>query len=246
MMDDSDQSIALVGTDLLEQLSIANIAPGTAIWVGDTRFAVVGIAQSTDRDPTASRTVYLPYAVAQGLTTSEPTLVIRTEPGYPAAVAEAIPFLLDPANPAAVRVETAADLRSLARGVKSDLSAFITTIGLVIMLLATLSAGATMTLSVLSRTQEIALRRAVGTSRSAISAMFMAQGIALGLFGGIVGAAAGALAIVWVSAANQWAAVVSAPTIGIGVVAGLTAGAAASMVPALRAAKVEPSLAIRS
>ena len=245
VLDRTGDPVALIGDELLDELEIGWIGPGAAVWVGEVRVSVIGVVRASERDPAAARTVFLPQTVAVQLGATDPTILIRTEPGYPAAVAEAIPSLLNPANPGEVVVETAADLRSLARGVQTDLSAFVTAIGLVIMLLAALSASATMTLSVLSRTPEIALRRAVGSPRSAVAALFVVQGVLLGFVGGALGAAAGSLAIVTISAINQWAPVVSAQAVGVGLGVGLLAGTAASVVPALRAARIEPALALR-
>lgn len=53
------------------------------------------------------------------------SLLIRTEPGFPAVIAEAAPIALSASNPGQFAVETVADLRGLRFGVSNDLGTFV-------------------------------------------------------------------------------------------------------------------------
>jgi len=112
--------------------------------------------------------------------------------------------------------------------------------------------AAVLVVSVIQRSRDIGILRAMGTSRAQILRMFLIQGGVLGFLGSLVGSALGAAALIyWHSAARQadgselfplviefqlfvWTAVLATFT-----------GLLAAMAPALRAAKLDPVVAIR-
>jgi putative ABC transport system permease protein len=100
-------------------------------------------------------------------------------------------------------------------------------------------------LSVVERTGEIGLRRAVGATARQIAGQFVAESVVIGLLGGLIGAAVGVFGVVAISAARGWAPVVdpwvALGGIGVGAVLGLLAGG----LPARRAARIEPVEALR-
>lgn len=104
------------------------------------------------------------------------TMRIRTDEGFPAAVAEAAVLAIDPANPAGVSVETVADLRSLRVGVAAYLGVLVGSLSTVLLVLIVLSASTSMYLSVQARTAEIALRRAIGASRGLVARILQPRG----------------------------------------------------------------------
>jgi len=112
--------------------------------------------------------------------------------------------------------------------------------------------AAVLVVSVIQRSRDIGILRAMGTSRAQILRMFLIQGGVLGFLGSLVGSALGAAALIyWHSAARHadgselfplviefqlfvWTAVLATFT-----------GLLAAMAPALRAAKLDPVVAIR-
>jgi lipoprotein-releasing system permease protein len=106
--------------------------------------------------------------------------------------------------------------------------------------------------SVIQRSRDIGILRAMGTSRGQILRVFLLQGGLLGFVGSIVGAAAGGGALVfWHAYARQADGselfpLILSPSLFIWAVllAGLT-GFVAAAVPALRAARLDPVVAIR-
>lgn len=140
----------------------------------------MGATSAGSRAPRVNKMTFVTPDVISGLSGVGVRLVVRTEPGFPAVVADAAPVALNPSSPWEFRVETTADLRTLCFGVANDLGTFVGILSIILLALATISASTTMYLSVQSRAQEIALRRAIGSSRSAIARLFVAEGLLIG------------------------------------------------------------------
>jgi putative ABC transport system permease protein len=103
-----------------------------------------------------------------------------------------------------------------------------------------------MLVSVTERTQEIGLRKAIGATQQDILSQFMIEAVILSAAGGIIGTAIGVSAIVLVSAFTPLQAGISpvAITLAVGVSGGI--GLFFGVVPARRAAKLDPIVALRS
>lgn len=237
---------AILGRDAAEELGVAKAGPNVIIWVQEQPVSVVGILDRSHRDSAAAAKVFLnPEAVMQ-VSNLSPVFVVRTTPGFPAPLKDAIPLALDPAAPASINVQTVADLRDLRRGVGSDLGTMVAIISLVLLTLACLTAATAMYLSVQARTSEIALRRALGTSRLTIANMFLLEGVFVGLAGGLAGAVLGLVSVVSVSAVQGWTPVLDGTLPLVGILCGGVTGALAAAYPALVAARADPAQALRA
>jgi lipoprotein-releasing system permease protein len=112
--------------------------------------------------------------------------------------------------------------------------------------------AAVLVVSVIQRSKDIGILRAMGTSRGRILRVFLIQGGLLGLAGSIVGAALGGIGIVlYHDYARQADGSELFPLVleqslfyGSAILATLT-GVAAAIVPAVRAANLDPVVAIR-
>jgi len=112
--------------------------------------------------------------------------------------------------------------------------------------------AAVLIVSVIQRSKEIGILRAMGTSRSQVLRVFLLQGGLLGFIGSIIGAGLGAFALVyWHAVARQADGSELFPLIlerRLFVLTALLAtvtGLLAATAPALRAAKLDPVVAIR-
>ncbi|MBF4636241.1 ATP-binding cassette domain-containing protein [Agreia pratensis] len=238
--------VALVGQAASDNLNLPGPGPGSTIWVNDRRVSVVGRLIAGDRSPAIANTVIVSRDVLAASTSATVTLLVRTEPGYPAPVADAIPTALDPINPGRFNVETVADLRNLRYGVSSDLGTLLGLTAGVLLALATISASTTMYLSVQARSSEIALRRAIGASKNAIARLFLVEGFTIGVIGGITGAVVGTTATIVASTLQTWNPILDAGLIPVSIIIGAATGVVSAIIPAWAAGRQEPAIAIRN
>lgn len=238
--------LAIVGEAAAEKLGILGLVPGERLWLNGHPVDVVGVAAGAERDSLLVNSIVLSRGATDVIGNLDARFTVRTEAGFPASVAEALPSAISPANLGRVQTSTVADLRSLRRGVAADLGSFIAIASWILLALSTLSAGTTMFVSVRSRAPEIALRRALGASRASIWRLFSLEGLVIGLAGGVAGSAVGLLSVVVVCQFQQWTPVLSPDYIGVGVLAGVVSGLLSSVYPALVAAFSNPADAVRS
>jgi macrolide transport system ATP-binding/permease protein len=234
--------VAIVGQAAADELSLEPRSSASEVWIGDRPYTVIGVITDAGRDPTLESAIIIPAAALPDLAS---TLVVRTEVGYPAPVAEAIPLQLEPSSPGSVDVSTVADLRSLRVGVAGDLGGLVASAAVVLLVMATLSAGTALYLSIQSRVQELALRRALGARRLDLAAMFVIEGALVGVAGGMAGVAMGTLACAITCLILGWTAVVPPVAVAIGLASGLLGGVLSSIIPAVKAAQISPAEAIR-
>src|SRR5260370_5281512 len=101
-----------------------------------------------------------------------------------------------------------------------------------------------MVISVADRRSEIGLGRALGATKGHIRVQFLSEAILLALLGGAAGVGAGALSTAVYAHTKGWAVVVPALAWGGGIGAALLIGAAAGLLPAIRAAPMSPTAAL--
>jgi ABC-type antimicrobial peptide transport system permease subunit len=100
--------------------------------------------------------------------------------------------------------------------------------------------------SVMERTGEIGLRRALGARRLHIAGQFVLESGTIGFVGGIIGASLGILIVVSVSAYQSWTPVLDLWLAIVAPLVGGLIGLLAGTYPASRAARLEPVEALRS
>jgi putative ABC transport system permease protein len=99
-------------------------------------------------------------------------------------------------------------------------------------------------LNVKERTAEIGLRMAVGATRPSIAMLFVVESCALSLAGGVAGLALGALIAVLMKTATVWSLVLDLSTVSTPLALSAFIGVVCSVVPAWRASRVMPAVAL--
>jgi putative ABC transport system permease protein len=103
-----------------------------------------------------------------------------------------------------------------------------------------------MIISVLERRSEIGLRRALGASKGQIRDQFLGESLLLAFIGGMAGVLLGVIASVVYALAKDWTIVIPAQAWLGGILSALLIGAAAGLLPALRASRISPTAALRA
>jgi putative ABC transport system permease protein len=161
-------------------------------------------------------------------------------------IASQAAIALNPNAPESLSVGAPSDPSATRNQVESDVNDLFLLLGLVSLIVGAIGIANVTLVTVMERTGEIGLRRALGAGRRHIATQFLTESVALGLVGGIIGASVGILIVVGVAAARDWTPVLSmwmpAAAPAVGALVGLLAG----LYPSIRAARMEPVDALRS
>ncbi len=240
--------VAVLGTGAAQRLNITRVGQQPVVFVGDVDFVAIGILDDVLRHADLLNSVIVPEGTARDLYDLEsPTTVqIDTQVGAAQLIASQAAIAVSPNDPTLVRVQSPPSPESLQTQVESDVNALFLVLGAVSLLVGAIGIANVTLVSVLERVGEIGLRRALGAGRRHIAYQFLLESTGIGLFGGIIGASAGVLVVVAVSASNDWTPVLdtripmAAPLLGA--IVGLLAG----LYPAWRASRLEPVESLRT
>lgn len=241
-------AIAILGPAAAARLNINRIDVQPAIFVGDRLLTVVGILRDVEREPDLLSAIIVPDGWARdsfGIGAPE-EVHVDVEVGAAQLIGSQAAIALAPNNPELLRVAVPPSPANVRRDVETDVNALFLVLGGISLLVGAIGIANVTLVSVLERTGEIGLRRALGATRRHIASQFMFESAVLGFVAGLIGASLGVLVIVGVSANRQWTPILdewiplAAPFLGaaIGLISGLY--------PAIKAANIEPITALRS
>jgi putative ABC transport system permease protein len=241
--------VTVLGAVAAQRLGVDRVQPDSAVWLGGRLFRVAGVLAPLPLAPDIDRSALIGYreAATDFANDGAPTTVyVRAATDQVAAVQGVLGPTANPAHPEEVQVSRPSDALQ-ARAVADDaFTSLLLGLGAVALLVGGVGIANVMVISVLERRQEIGVRRALGATRAHVRRQFLCEALSLAAIGGIAGVLLGAL-VTAVYATSQDDRIV-VPLAGIvgGVAASIVVGAIAGLYPAVRAARLAPTEALRS
>jgi putative ABC transport system permease protein len=223
--------------------------PGVNVWLGDHWFTVVGILGHVTLDEDLDSAAMVGFAVADRLWNtgrSPTTIYVRADQDRVERTRNLLGATANPEHPEEVDVSRPSDALAARAAAKNAFTALFLGLGAVALLVGGVGIANVMVISVLERRSEIGLRRALGATRRHISAQFLTESLLLAVMGGVAGAGLGAAVTGAYALSRGWPAVVPPVALGGALGAALAIGAVAGLYPALRAARLPPTEALRS
>lgn len=245
--DERGDNVAVLGPGAARRLNVTRVDNQPSIFIGDESVVVVGIIAATAREPELLNAIIVPNQLARDRFGMEAPgeVLIEVEVGAGQLIEAQAPTALAPNAPEELDASSAPSPTRVRSDVASDLQALFLILGGVSLLVGAIGIANVTLVSVLERTGEIGLRRALGASRRHIAVQFLGESVALGTLAGLLGASVGILTIVAVSASRQWTPVVDPWLPFVAPVVGAATGLLAGTYPAWKAASTEPIAALR-
>jgi putative ABC transport system permease protein len=239
----------VLGAEAASLLGIHNLANPTQIWIGGHWFTVIGIHKPVELVNQLDSMAFIGFPNAQQYFAYDghPTeLFVRTVPSQVNPVEAVIPATVNPADPTTVSPNLPSDTLKAQIAAKGAYNGLFLGLGAVALLVGGVGIANVMVISVLERRSEIGLRRALGASRRHVGEQFLVEALLLAVLGGIAGTVIGIAATAIYAASQHWTVQIPALALYGGIGAALVIGAIAGLYPAMRAAQLSPTEALRT
>jgi putative ABC transport system permease protein len=252
------EPVAVLGSVAAKRLGIDRVFPNQRIWLGGQWFSVAGILEpsplATEIDTSAlvgypAAQQYLGYvSLVRGEQRPGPpsSIYVRAATGHEAAVQALLAPTANPEAPDAVNVSQPSDVLTARAAAAGAFDSLFLGLGIVALFVGAVGVANIMIISVLERRSEIGLRRALGATKGQIRTQFLTESILLAVFGGAAGVLAGIVATVVYASTKRWAIVIPVEAWAGGIASALLIGALAGLMPALRASRLPPTVALRT
>lgn len=267
LLDETDEkgarSVAVLGADTARDLFLATNPIGKKIKIGNNSFTVVGVAKpvGTAFFVNIDERIYVPLSKAKLITQQKYYNIVTFEHAGNVDLAFAdVRSLLrqrhkidnpedDPDEDDFI-VRSSNQAEDILGAVSLGLTAFITTIAAISLVVGGIGIMNIMLVAVTERTKEIGLRKALGAKRNDIMIQFLIEAIALTLIGGFIGILFGIFFAYFVALLvgnflSDYSFAISSGAIVLAVTMAAATGLLFGLYPARKAAFLSPMEALR-
>lgn len=237
---------ALLGRAIADRLGLGPLSARPQVVLDGRSFVVRGIVDEGYRVTNVIQAVLVPVDVAAALRpAAEHEVYVFTATGAAQQVAAQAPLVLRPSTPEAFEVVAPPDPRGLRGEIENDVRTILLVLTGVAILASVVSLTSAMTMSVLERSREIGMRRAIGAQARHVSRLVMTEAALVGVVGGVAGAATGVAALLAITIARRWTPVLDLGHVPVAVAGGVVVGVLGGVAASLRARRIQPSEALR-
>jgi putative ABC transport system permease protein len=252
------EPVAVLGSTAAQRLGIDRVFPDQRIWLGGQWFNVAGILRPAPLEPDIDSSALIGYPAAEqflgyvsmvgGQVQAGPptSIYVRAATGHETEVQSLLARTANPEAPYEVNVSQPSDVLVARAAAAGAFNSLFLGLGVVALIVGAVGVANIMIISVLERRSEIGLRRALGATQGQIRTQFLAESILLAVLGGLVGVLAGAAATTVYASSKGWAVVIPVEAWAGGIASAILIGALAGLVPAIRASRMPPTVALRT
>jgi putative ABC transport system permease protein len=237
----------VIGAGLATQYAVA---PGETrtITLNDIDYGVVGVLDPVALDPNLDNAAFVTQWSAKHdfATQGEPTkLYIRAAAGTTNETNNAIATAISLGGTDQVSTKIPTD--ALAASARADKTLQQTALfaGILALAVGGLGIANVMSISVIQRSSEIGIRRALGSTRSLIALQFLLEALFVGILGGAIGAVVGVGVVYVVSAFADWVVVIDYGKMPLWIGLAVGVSIVAGLYPSVKAARLEPLETLR-
>ena len=250
--------VAVLGSVAADRLGIDRIHADRRIWLGGQWFNIAGVLRSSPLEPDIDNSALIGYPAAQSylgyvslprgeqMAGPPSSIYVRAATGHVAAVQSLLAQTANPEAPNEVAVSQPSDVLTARAAAAGAFDSLFLGLGVVALIVGAVGVANIMIISVLERRSEIGLRRALGATKGQIRTQFLGESILLAVIGGVVGVLAGAAATAVYAGSKSWAVVIPVEAWSGGIASAILIGAFAGLMPAVRASRMPPTVALRT